>query len=491
VTRAVRGPGEEQRGALASRGILVLLAALGAPTIAAAQERPIRETLAAIEYPPLEFEQPQIEHHEVEGVPVLLLASRELPLVTVHAYFEGGYGLFGRDAYASAMGLPALLRYGGTTDLAPDSVDRILDFYAVQTQFGSAGGAVTSTVNTLTEHLETALDIWGEMLAEPRFDGAEIEVWRGRQLESALRLRDDPGRLAFSEFNRLLFGDHPIGWQMEPDDLDPAKVTTERFADVHGRVVCRENLILGVTGDGEWSEVEDVIERLVRRIAPCPAELPEPPEPDIRRGGGVHVIDRDLEQAVIVMAHPTSVRLGDTDEYFSAMIGNSILGGGGFSSRILGRVRTEEGYAYSASSLWTTPREHDGILGAVTRTRPENAVPAIEVILGAMGELRTDPPTEGEVGTAVDQVVNGFVFNFETASQIVVRTMLFQAQELPEDWLERYSRGVQAVSPESIREVFAAQLRPEEMTILIVGDPDRIGREALEGLGPVTLLERR
>jgi zinc protease len=108
-----------------------------------------------------------------------------------------------------------------------------------------------------------------------------------------------------------------------------------------------------------------------------------------------------------------------------------------------------------------------------------------------MGELRTDPPTEGEVGTAVDQVVNGFVFNFETASQIVVRRMLFQAQELPEDWLERYSRGVQAVSPESIREVFAAQLRPEEMTILIVGDPDRIGREALEGLGPVTLLEGR
>jgi zinc protease len=173
------------------------------------------------------------------------------------------------------------------------------------------------------------------------------------------------------------------------------------------------------------------------------------------------------------------------------MIGNSILGAGGFSSRILGRVRTEEGYAYAASSLWTTPREHDGLLGAITRTRPENAVPAIEVILGAMGELRTDPPTDGEVGTAVDQVINGFVFNFETAGQIVVRTMLYQAQELPDDWLERYSRGVQRVSPESVREVFAAQLRPEEMTILIVGDPDRIGRETLERLGPVTLLEGR
>ena len=203
------------------------------------------------------------------------------------------------------------------------------------------------------------------------------------------------------------------------------------------------------------------------------------------------MIEKDLEQAVIVMAHPTTVHLGDTPEYFSATIGNSILGAGGFSSRILARVRTEEGYAYGATSIWTMPRDHEGILGAMTRTRPENAVAAIEVILGAMTELRDAPPEADEVRTAVDQVVNGFVFNFATAGQIVSRTMFYLAQDLPEDWLERYWGGVQQVTTESIREVFASQLRPDEMTILVVGDPDRIGWEALESLGPVSLIEER
>jgi zinc protease len=473
-----------------TRGLCVGVAALLAAAGSASAQAPIgRGVIEAIEYPPLEFIEPVVERRDVDGVQVLMLESSELPLVTVHAYFRGGYGLFGRDYYAPAMGLPVLMRNGGTAALPPDSIDELLEFYAIQTTFGSAGGSVTSTMNTLSEHFELAVDLWTDLLTVPRFDSDQIEVWRGRQLESVRRRADDPTRLAFSEFNRLLFGDHPIGWEMNAEDLTPERVSAERFRFVHERVVCRDNLVLGVTGDAEWGDVGDAIERLVRRVRPCPADLPEAPSPDIRRDDGVYVISKDLEQAVIVMAHPTDVRLGDTAEYYAAMIGNAILGTGGFSSRILGRVRTEEGYAYSASSVWTTPREHEGILGAITRTRPENAVPAIEVILGTMQELRELPPTQDEVRTAVDRIVNGFVFNFSSPGQIVARMMVYMAQEYPDDWLERYLQGVQRVTAESILATFQTHLRPEDMTILVVGDPERIGREALETLGPVTLLD--
>ncbi len=278
---------------------------------------------------------------------------------------------------------------------------------------------------------------------------------------------------------------------MESEDLLPERVTPERFREVHARIVCRDNLVLGLTGDAAWDEVRPWLERLVSRIRPCAEELPEPPTPDILRSRGVYVIEKDLEQAVVVMAHPSDVRLSDTPDYYSAMIANSILGAGGFSSRIMARVRTERGYAYGASSVWTTPREHEGIVGAITRTSPENAVAAIEVILDTMAELEAGPPTREEVETAISQVVNGFVFNFETPAQVVSRTMLYLAQDLPEDWLERYWRGVQAVTPASIQRVFSEHLRPREMTILIVGDPERIGRDALAGLGPVTVLEPR
>ena len=464
------------------------------PDAAPEDGRPLRtgrEVLESLTYAPLEFEQPQVAKRSLRGVDVLHLEDHALPLVTVYAHFKGGYGLFEREEYAAAMGLPALLRYGGTRARSPDEVDETLDRHALQLSFGTAGGSITSSVNALTEHVEAALDLWGDLLANPGFSEEEIETWRGRQLESVRRRLDDPGLLAFSELNRLLYGDHPIGWEMDEHDLARDRLTPERFASVHDRVACRENLVLGVTGDGSWAHLEPLLARLLDRLPSCDGELPAPPLPSIRRGGGVFLIERDLEQAVIVMAHPTSVRLEDDDEYYAAMIGNSILGSGGFSSRMMARLRTEEGYAYSASSLWTTPRRYDGLVGATTRTRPENVGPAIDVILETMDSLRTSPPSPDEVSTTVDQIVNGFVFNFDTPGQIVSRSMFYLAQDLPADWLERYWRGVQRVSPESVRNVFAEHLRPGEMTILVVGDPERIGRDELRRFGALSVIEVR
>ena len=110
-------------------------------------------------------------------------------------------------------------------------------------------------------------------------------------------------------------------------------------------------------------------------------------------------------------------------------------------------------------------------------------------MLEAMEEMRRAPPTAAEIRTAVDAIVNGFAFNFETPAQIVARVMFYIAEEWPEDWLERYARGIQDVTPDDVRRVFADQVHPDQMTILVVGDPDRIGRQALAGLGPVTVLQ--
>lgn len=482
----------ERRAPLASLLFGVLpLAALPGPAHAAQQLPTGRAAVEALSYEPLEFEPPEAERHDVSGVRVLLLEEHTLPLVTVFARFRGGYGLFDREYYAPAMGLPELLRYGGTSTLAPDSVDEALELHAIQTSFGSGGGSISSTLNMLSEHLDVAVELWEDMLLRPGFDERQIEVWRGRQLDNVARLRDDPARLAFSTFNRLLYGDHPVGWEMDAADLAPERVTSERFREVHRRIVCRDNLLLGVTGDLTWREAEPLLSRLVDSVPACAEPLPEPPMPAIRREPGVFLLERDLEQAVIVMAHPAAVRLEDHPDFFAATIANAILGAGGFSSRILGRVRTEEGYAYSASSVWTMPRRAEGILGAITRTSPGNTVPAIEAILETMSELRREAPAEVEVRTAVDRIVNGFVFNFDSPAQIVARTMFYLAQDLPEDWLERYWRGVQEVAASDIREAFARHLHPEEMTMLVVGDPDRIGRAALASLGPVTVLDPR
>ncbi len=477
--------GPASRTALAGAALLaLLLAALPTP----AQVTDARTAASRLRFPELRFEPPEPEVHEVEGVRVLFLEDHTVPLVNVMARFDGGYGLFPREMYAAGTALPALLRYGGTVALPPDSVDERIEYYALQTTFGGGGESVFSSINTLSEHLSETLDLWTSMLRTPRFDTGQVEIWRGRELDAIRRHPDDPQRLAFSEFNRLLYGDHPVGWEMREEDLRPEVLNVQGLRDLQARILCRDNLLLGVTGDVSWRTIEALLAPALKGWPRCVRALPEAPIPDIRDQGGVFVIARSLEQSVLVMAHPTGVTLGDGD-YFAAQIGNTILGAGGFSSRLVARVRTAEGYAYSASSLWTTPRRHDGLLGVITRTRPENAVPALRLILDVLTSVRDAPPARDEVDTAVDQIANGFVFNFETTAQIIARRMSFLAQDLPEDWLEDYLRGVQNVTPASVHAVFRKHLYPERMTILVVGDSARMDMEALSALGPVTMLE--
>lgn len=470
--------------------LLVGLALAGAPSSGHGQVPGVRELAESMRFPPLRFHPPEPTLHHVHGVPVLYLQDAAVPLTTVLARFEGGFAHFPRGLYAAGTALPALLRYGGTEALPPDSVDERLEYYALQTTFGGGGESVFASMNTLTEHLEATLPLWASMLRNPRFDTAQLEIWRGREFDAVRRFPDDPQRLAFSEFNHLMYGDHSVGWELGEDDLQPAALSVSSLRFLQERIMCRENMLLGVTGDVPWTRLQPLLSDALEGWPGCVEPLPELPSPSIRAQGGVFLIPRPLEQSVLVMAHATDVRLGDED-YFAAQIGNTILGAGGFSSRLLNRVRTQEGYAYSASSLWTSPRRYKGLFGAVTRTRPENAPRALHLILDILEEMKAAPPERWELTTAVEQIANGFVFNFETAAQIVSRRMSFLAQDLPEDWLDRYLDGVQGVTPTAVQEVFRKHVRPRDMTILVVGDPERMGWEALAALGPVTVLEPR
>ena len=470
--------------------IATLLAAMAVAAEGVTAQRPPadREAIEALRFDPLSFTPPSAAEHEIEGVTVFFLEDHSLPLVNVYARFAGGFGRFERELYAATTALPSLLRFGGTIELHPDSVDEQVDQHALQLAFGSSGGSTSATLNTLTANLEAGLRLWKDMLLHPRFDSVQVEVWRGQELESALRRPDDPGRLAFSEFNRLMFGDHPIGWEMGPGDLEPEDLSRENLLAAHGRILCRDNLTLGVSGNLEWAAIERHLRAFLSGWPACEGTLPEPPVPDILDNPGVYLIPRELDQTTIVMAHRSSIRQADSRDYFASRIANSILGSGGFSSRILNRVRTELGLSYSAGSFWTTPDDNDGIVGALTRTKSESTIAATRAILEVMEEMRNSAPARDEVEAAVEAASNGFSFNFQGAMQVVSRRVLHNARELPEDWLERYVAGVQRVSATDVHNVLRRHLDPGRMVILILGDPSRFDLPA-ETLGEVTIWE--
>ncbi|MXX35796.1 MAG: insulinase family protein [Gemmatimonadetes bacterium] len=482
------------RGRRASfRGLPVALAVAAAAMAAASPHRAysqetVRERIAAIRFPEIRFTRLEPESHTVRGVPVYFFHDSELPLVTFYATFDGGVRNLTRDHLAAASALPNLLRTGGTAELPPDSVDERIELMGLAMSFGQGGGGATSWVNTLTDHMDEAVPLWASMLRAPRFDSAQVERWRGTELERVRRGRDDPGTLAFGRFNHIMYGDHPVGWEMDDADLEPADLAPEKLRHVHGAIICPDNMVLGVTGDVTWQRASAMLEEMLDGWPPCSGTLLEDAVPVIRDEPGVFVIHREIEQSVIVMAHVSRLRQGDNPAYFASRVANSILGASGFSSRLVTEVRTREGLAYGASSLWTTSSRNDGLVGALTRTRPEATLEATRLILATFDSMRAAPPAAEEVARTIDETVNGFVFNFRTPLQVISRGMAYRALGLPDDWLERYVRGIQGVTPRAVQEVFRREVDPARMTILLVGDTIRFDGSPSE-LGPVTVLE--
>ncbi|MFW6199826.1 MAG: M16 family metallopeptidase [Gemmatimonadota bacterium] len=449
-----------------------------------------RERVDALEIDLLDFDPPRVEERTIAGgIPVLFLEDRALPLIDFMVRFEGGYAHFDREWYAVATAMPTLLRTGGTRSLLPDSVDLLLEHYALQTTFGSGGGSASGAVNTLTGNAEEAVTLWAEMMRSPRFDSSQIEIWRGRTLESVRRRNDNPGSMAFSRFNQLMFGDHPTGWEMTEADVAPELLTPERFEWLHDRIFCRQNMALGVSGAISWERAEALLEEALAGWPDCPTALPDEDTSPPRDSAGVFLIPREsLTQSIVVMAEPGGVTREDREAYPAATIANSILGGSGFNSRLMSRIRTDEGLAYSVSSLWTTPTNGEGIVGAVAQTRADATNRTVRLILEEMRRMIQEDPTRDEVQLAIDQIVNGFVFNFQSAAQIVARQLLYRARDLPGDWLEQYVDAIQRVEPGDVHRVVAENLDPENMTILIVGDTTRFdpSPEAL-GLSPAAV----
>lgn len=444
------------------------------------------DVVRSLTFPPLRFEPPEPTRFELSnGVPVFYMHDPGLPLVDVFIGIRGGHHFFGREHFAAATALLPLMRHGGTERLPPDSLEAEIAFNALGLSTSMNGARMEIGVSTLRDRLDAGLDLWSDMLLRPRFDEAAVERWRIRELEAARRLPDLPGSLAVIEFNRLVYGDHPTGWRMTPDDLAPERVTRERIRSLHEHLICPEHAVIGASGDVSAEQMRASLERTLRDWEPCGTTLADPAPPTLRTDRRTYVIHRPISQSTVVVGQPGGVRLEESSDYFASRIANWVIGGGGFSSRLMTRLRTEEGLAYSAASIWGVARSHERILGGITHTRGESTVQAARLLLETFDRARSDPPDSADIALARASILNGFVFGFSRPAQVVARQVSYLAAGLPADWLTRYADGIAAVDEAAVADVLRRTIDPGSFTILIVGDTTRFDPSEL---GPVRYL---
>jgi zinc protease len=295
-----------------------------------------------------------------------------------------------------------------------------------------------------------------------------LERERVRALANLREALTKPAVLAARAFNAAIYAEHPYG--TDSDEKSLSAITREDLIAFHARYYNARNASIAIVGDLDRATAEKIAIALTQNL-PAGNKAEALPVPILPKEGQITRIANPSAQAHILVGQPGMSR--DDPDYFPLLVGNHILGGGGFTSRLMKEVREKRGFAYDIHSYFE-PRSVLGPFRIGLQTKGTQAAPALDVVRATLTAFITEGPTEKELQAARDNLVNGFGLRLDSNAKILSYVSMIGFYDLPLDWLERYPRLVSAVSREAVRDAFARRVRPDHLvTVISGGDGDK------------------
>ncbi len=456
------------------RMILPTLALLLAATVAGASNA-IPDRPEKLTFPDLTFEIPDAEALRFEladGTPVYAKQDTEFPLVSISVYFRGGRYLEpdGKEGLAAVTG--DAWRSGGAGERTAQELDEELDFLAaiLSTGIGDVTGSVS--LNVLSKDLEAAMAIFMDVLTAPRFQQDRFAKTKDNVLQAMKQRNDDTADIESREWDRLIYGDDYWMNQLATK-ASVDSITADDCKKFVGSLVRSGNLVVAVAGDFDQAEMEALLNSTIATLPPLESPLAPVPQPDHTPAAGVYMVDKtDVNQGRVSIGH-VGYRLGDPNE-FPLRVGTDILGGYGFTARMMKRIRSDEGLAYSAYADLDFPVSMPGSFRAYFQTKSSTCAYASKIFFDLLEAMRTGPPTDEELRTTKASFVETFPRRFATASQVVG---LYASDELlgrDHGYWKSYRDRIAAVSGNDVQEAMKSALHPDHMIMLVVGNAEEI-----------------
>jgi zinc protease len=413
-----------------------------------------------------------IQHwKQASGAQVWLIESPALPMVDVQLDFDAGArrdpadkaGLAGLTAGMTSKGIAAR---GGQPALDENQLSEA--WADLGAGFGgSAGGdRMSFTLRSLTdpELLAQAVQLGARQLGEPSFPE---DIWQRERQRTAAAIREDntrPATVAGRAFAAAVYGGHPYGYEMTEESLGRITVADMR---THYALVrpCRAKV--SVVGAVTRAQADRIVTQLLSRL-PADSCAPLPPVAEVPplAAAAERNIPFASAQAHVLIGQP-GYRRSDPD-YFALVVGNYILGGGGFVSRLSTEVREKRGLSYSVYSYFS-PGMHAGAFTVGLQTRPDQAAQAVQVARDVVRRFVAEGPTEAELKAAKDFMVGGFALRIDSNRKLLDNLASLAWHGLPLDYLDTWTQQVERVTVADIKAAFARKLQPERMASVIVG----------------------
>jgi zinc protease len=470
--------------------------ALAAMVVAPALAQTIPSHPNDLVFNPLEFEPPVAEEHRhvlSNGVVAFVVEDPALPLVSVSVTIRTGAYLEPEDKPGVASLTGSQMRAGGTASLSAAEFDEETAFLAAQISISIGATSGNARFNSLTKDVDATLDLFFEMLRYPRFEQARIDLAKRQILQRMERRNDSTQSIERREWGRLIRGEDHFSTR-SATRLSLESIAREDLVAFHARYFHPGAFLIAVSGD---VRADDVLAKLEDRMADWPVQdgdVPPVPEPTHELRPGVYVVDKsDVNQGRVTIGHLGTQR--DNPDRYALLVMNDILGGGGFSSRLLTRIRSDEGLAYSAYSTFGLGTYYDGVFQAGFQSRSETVSRAAAIVGEEFERIRSVHVSESELRTAKASFIETFTRNFSSATSTAGLFVRDEYTGRDPGYLAEYRDNVSAVSGDDVLRVAREYLDPDKLVILVVGDIATIENGdpenpeySLDGLvvGPVT-----
>ncbi len=471
---------EGQSGAAASRETHQT------PSKAASASARVNEPWKKIPIPPLhDFKPVQPKRIQLEnGLVIFLQEDHELPFIDGSILIRGG----SRDEPAAKVGLVRLYgqtwRTSGSTTVTGDALDDQLEAKAARLE--TSGGVASTSVgwSSLKGDFDSVFAQTVDLLLHPEFKADKLALAK-RQLDTGIsRRNDDAGSIASRQAQMVVYGNaSPYARQTEYATV--GAVTLGDLNEWHARTVVPNGMIVSVSGDFDGAAMESKLRAAFSGLKK--GEVIETSKMDFSGSKtGVYFVDKnDVNQSNVYIAGLGTER--SNPDYYALSVMNEIFSGG-FGSRVFQSVRTRLGLAYDVGGGFGASYDHPGMFLVGAGTKSESTVAAVKAILDEIERLKTKPPTAEEMKKAKDQVLNSFIFNYDSPNKTLNEQVTLAFYGYPGDFLDKYKSGIEGVTAADVSRVAAKYIDTSKLAIVVVGNQAEL-KTPLSTLGKVTTVD--
>ncbi|GFE49128.1 peptidase M16 [Roseobacter cerasinus] len=412
--------------------------------------------------------QAEVEIQEVTseaGLTAWLVEDHSIPFVALELRFRGGASLDAPGKRGSTSLMTWLLEEGAG-DMDARDFARATEALATSFDFDINDDSLSISARFLTENKAASVALLRAVLQQPRFDPEAIERVRAQVLSGIRSDAKDPNDIAGRTFDQIAFGEHPYGSSSDGTEESVAALTREDLLAAHEAILARDRIYIGAVGDITPDQLAALMDEL---LADLPAEgAPMPERAEVTIPGGLTVVPFETPQSVAMFGHSGIAQ--DDPDYFTAIVLNQILGGGGFESRLMDEVREKRGLTYGVYSYLVPKDLAEVYLGSVSSAN-DRIAEAIEVIRAEWAKAASEGVTQAELDDAKTYMTGAYPLRFDGNGPIARIMVGMQMLGLPIDYIATRNERVEAVTLDDVKRVAGELLDPDGLHFVVVGQP--------------------